>query len=121
MVEEGLGSTSRRSSCKDTGVVLDAAAIAHLTEHLHVVVSPLLDTLSLDELVVLPEIVYTLRKLAVKLLKCGLKLVIAYNIVGGRENSCVGHNCLDLACDHVYLGDTVYLIAEVFNADCRIR
>ena len=32
----------------------------------------------------------------------------------------MGHNGLDFACYNVYLGDTVYLVTEIFHTDSRI-
>ena len=63
VVHQSLRSAACRSSGQHTGVVLNAGAVSHLTDHLHVVLGALLDALSLDELVVCGEIVDALGKL----------------------------------------------------------
>ena len=81
----------------------------------------LFDTLSLDEFVILLEIVDTLRKFTVDLGESGFQLVIADNIMRSRENSRMGNNSLHRACNSVYFGYTVDLVAEVFDTDSHIR
>ena len=60
VVKQSLRSTSRRSACKNSRVVLNAAAIADFTQHFHVIVGALFDSLSLDKLVVLREVIHPL-------------------------------------------------------------
>ena len=121
MVHKGKRSASCWTSSKNTGIILYTAAIANFFQHFHVVVSALLYTLSLYELVILLKIVYTLRKFPVYLIDCRFKLVVAHNIVRGRKYSRMRDYSLHRARYSVDLRYPVYLITEVLHTDSSIR
>ena len=87
VVKQSLRSTSRRSACKNSRVVLNAAAIADFTQHFHVIVGALFDSLSLDKLVVLREVIHPLIEFAFYFSKRRFYFFVTDNVVRGREDS----------------------------------
>ena len=97
------------------GVVLDPRAVADLAEHFEVVSRPLLDPLSLDQLVLRFEVFNPLLHLPFDLLVCALAHIRGHDVVIRGIYGGVGEILHDRAGDGIYLGHAVDLVAEEFK------
>ena len=113
--EIGYCSGIENYSREHAGVVLDSRAVADLAEHFEVVSRPLLDPLSLDQLVLRFEVLDPLLHLPFDLLVCALAHIRGHDVVIRGIYGGIGEILHDRAGDGIYLGHTVDLVAEEFE------
>ena len=99
------------------GIVFDSAAIPQLLDHFNVIIGALANTLCLDQLVVVLEKLLSLVAFFPDPLNCSVQLFPGGNIVAGRVDRCVAQIPDRNAAHHVYLADSVDLIAEKLDSD----
>ena len=102
---------------QDARVVLDAAAVAHLAQHLHVVLRALPQAVRLEELAVLLEPGAALLHLAADLDERALDGRVVGDEVRGRVDGDVLRLLDDLAADRVEADELLDLVAPELHAD----
>ena len=112
--------TARRAARQHRRIVFDALAHAHLGQHLHVVIRPLLDALGLDELALGGELLHLLVALGADLFQRLRLFLGADDVVAGREDGHMLDHILLAPRDGVELDDAVDLVPKKLHPDGEI-
>ena len=120
VVEQSLRSASGRTSRKNTGIILNTAAISDFLQHFHIIMSTLFDSLSLNKLVVGGKIINSFSKLTVYFGNSSINHSVIINIMRSRKNRRMRYNRLNFSGNDIYFGNTIYFIAEKFYTNSRI-
>ena len=120
VIQQSVRHTPRRSAGENTGIVLNAAAKADLFQHLHVVLCPLLNTLCLNQLVMIGEPCHSFQHLPANLRDGFGDFFAAYHIVRCRQNRRILHDGSNFTGDDIDLTNAVDFISEIFYTDCLI-
>ena len=117
VVEQAVGRGARLLAEQDARVVLDAAAVAHLAQHLHVVLRALPQAVRLEDLAVLLEPGAALLHLAADLDEGALDGRVVGDEVRGRVDGDVLRLLDDLAAHRVEADELLDLVAPELHAD----
>ena len=117
VVEQAVGRGARLLAEQDARVVLDTAAVAHLAQHLHVVLRALAQAVRLEDLAVLLEPGAALVQLAPDLDERALDGRVVGDEVRRRVDGHVRRLLEDLAAHRVEADDLLDLVAPELDAD----
>ena len=117
VVDQRVGRVPGLAAVKVAGVVLDAAAIADLLHHLHVVADPLFDALRLQGLVLVQKLVSPKLHVPLDLVHGRHELGLARGIVRGGEDGRVVLAAQHLPGKGVDLGDLLDLVPKEADPD----
>ena len=110
-----------RHKVQMSGVVLNTGTEAGLPHHFDVEISPLRDTLCLNELVLPFEKADSLLQFLLYIITRSVDLILRNHIVGCRENNRVFQRTFDLSGQHIDFRNPIDLISEKFHPDGCIR
>ena len=105
------------SALDHPGVIFNAIAKADLCKHFQIIIGSLRDSLSLDQLIILPKPSYLLIALLADLLHGTLQLFSRCHIMAGRIDRYIVNVSLHQTGYCVDLGDTIHLVAKKFHTD----
>ena len=108
---------SRLSALDHPGVIFNAIAKADLCEHFQIIIGSLRDSLSLDQLIILPKPSYLLIALLADLLHGTLQLFSRCHIMASRIDRYMVNISLHQTGYCVDLGNTVNFIPKKFYSD----
>ena len=116
MVKQRAGARTRRTACKHTRIVLDAAAKSNFSQHFDVVICTLRNALCLKRTVICFIKRNTLRKFILQIRNRTLQLLSGYHVMRSRKYNGVLQYRYGFAGQHGCLCNTVNLITEKFYA-----
>ena len=90
VVDQGKGGFPWLAAVQIAGIVLDPLAEPHLLHHLDVVVGALFNPLSLQQLVLRPEMSDSFLQIQPDLLHRPFQVLLAGDVVGGRKDGAFG-------------------------------
>src|SRR3954451_9759568 len=120
-VEQAVGPRTRRAAVEDARVVLDAVAEAELAQHLHVELGALAESMGLEQLALVLELLAARFELVADLLECSLDRRAVGRVVRGRPDADVFELRVDLAGERVEVLDRLDLVAEEDRAKGGFR
>jgi len=121
IVQKALWRLSRLLIGQMTGIILNATTKACLTQHFHIKIGTLRDTLRFDQFVLSLEKAHALLQLFLNLDTGFVDLVLWYDIMGGRKNSDMIHLTPYFHRKSIQFRDTIDLIPKKFHTIGIIR
>ena len=118
IIHQRIRRIRRRKSRQMHRIVLDSGTEAGLPEHLEIVSCPLVDPLGFDVFLLALEIVHTLRKLGLDVLKGLFSVFLIDNIMGRGKYDHVLEFGLGRTLQRVNGLNAVNLVSEKFHAVC---
>ena len=115
VVQQGIGRVAGLSAIEVARIILDAAAIADFTHHLDVVIRPLGDSLRLQQLAFLRELVDLLLQIALNDGDFLRQIRLVSRVVRRRIDACVLQRCQRVSGHDLELADGLDFVAEELN------